>query len=344
MHVLGFFFRTLLVVAVLVGAVFGILYRQDVLREAANLSGKILAKAHDAGVLTSTDAKQAPAKPAKPAAPVRTETAAAPPPAQVRAAEPAPPPAPSFAPDNYAPPPPVADVQMPAASQQHQTAQSTPEQQGEPQAAPPQPDPYAYPQGPYGWEPMAPMGGPYPTPNAPPPAEADQQQAAVPSEVPMPDMMPQPFPHQPMGQGYGRPWNQPPASMDQASRPMAAERPARMAARNAEPMPAATRDAWVEARRLFWAQDLPKAEQAYRKLVTENADEPDLPGELGNLYLMQGRVDEAVDQYYEAGLRALRGPNRSKAGAIISDLSRLDRGKAEALRRQAMERHHPRGN
>ena len=100
----------------------------------------------------------------------------------------------------------------------------------------------------------------------------------------------------------------------------------------------ALREAWAAARRSFWEQDPATTEKAYQTLIREYPDEPDLPGELGNIYLNQGRWQEATDLYYEAGMRALRSTHHARVGEIMGILYSLDPAKAEALRQNMKTR------
>ncbi len=126
------------------------------------------------------------------------------------------------------------------------------------------------------------------------------------------------------------------------SRPATGEppHPQASAARNQQP-PVVLREAWITARRAFWEQDPSVAEKAYQALIRDYPDEPDLPGELGNIYLHQGRWPEAADLYYEAGLRTMRSSNRGRVGAVIRILRSLDPAKAEALRQKMTAGHAP---
>ncbi|VBB69622.1 hypothetical protein RIEGSTA812A_PEG_1095 [invertebrate metagenome] len=96
---------------------------------------------------------------------------------------------------------------------------------------------------------------------------------------------------------------------------------------------------WVTARRLFWEQNPAIAEQAYQILIREYPDEPDLPGELGNIYWNYGRWQEAAALYHEAGLRAMRVSNSRQVGAVIRILQYLDPDRAELLWQNVMGRH-----
>lgn len=104
----------------------------------------------------------------------------------------------------------------------------------------------------------------------------------------------------------------------------------------------ALREAWMTARRLFWEQEPATAEKAYQALIRDYPDEPDLPGELGNMYLNQGRWQEAAELYYEAGIRALHVSNRGQVNAVIRILRQLDPAKAEVLWQNMTASHAPR--
>lgn len=98
------------------------------------------------------------------------------------------------------------------------------------------------------------------------------------------------------------------------------------------------RENWGLARQLFWQQNFLAAEKAYQMLIYEYPDEPDLPGELGNIYLSQGRWQEAIQLYHEAGLRALHTVDRGRIWSVIRILHYLDPNKAEILRQSILSR------
>lgn len=147
----------------------------------------------------------------------------------------------------------------------------------------------------------------YPAAPPPPPAAARAPEPA-PQPVPQPAMV------------------QPPEQ---------AKAPPRAAAGREVEMSPALRAAWAEARRAYWSQDLPAARDKYLALVKENTNEPDIAGELGNVYFTEGRYQDAAAQYYEAGMRMVRSRNPGAAGSVIGILHRLDPAQANALR-QAM--------
>jgi hypothetical protein len=74
-----------------------------------------------------------------------------------------------------------------------------------------------------------------------------------------------------------------------------------------------TRDA---ARAAYWDGRLNDAERIYLALLKRWPDDPDLFGELGNLYLAQGLDGRAADAYYAAGLRLARQGDAARANRI----------------------------
>jgi hypothetical protein len=74
-----------------------------------------------------------------------------------------------------------------------------------------------------------------------------------------------------------------------------------------------TRDA---ARAAYWDGRLEEAERIYLALLQRRPDDPDLFGELGNLYLAQGLDSRAADAYYAAGLRLARQGDAARAKRI----------------------------
>lgn len=90
---------------------------------------------------------------------------------------------------------------------------------------------------------------------------------------------------------------------------------------------------WQEARSAYQAGRA-DAIETYRALARDFPDVPDLPGELGNIYYTTGRLQEAAEQYYEAGLRHLRGAQPGTAACIATVLKRLNPVLADKLASQ----------
>lgn len=84
-----------------------------------------------------------------------------------------------------------------------------------------------------------------------------------------------------------------------------------------------TRDDLVQqARRAFWNGDLEAAESGYMDLVAAYPDDADAFGELGNLYQSMGKPAEALDAYYEAGMRLRAHGETEKLGQVIEILTK----------------------
>jgi hypothetical protein len=91
-----------------------------------------------------------------------------------------------------------------------------------------------------------------------------------------------------------------------------------------------TRDDLVQrARRAFWNGDFEMAERLYFDLIDGNSDDPELFGEIGNLYMAMGRQQLALDAYFEAGLRLRSRGDRRKLSEVIRILS--EKGDQRAL-------------
>ena len=121
-------------------------------------------------------------------------------------------------------------------------------------------------------------------------------------------------------------------------------------AKNAEPAsvglasvePAKTEDAqsnstmqtaWMDARRTFW-KDGAAAETAYLDLVKNYPDQADIRGELGNIYFQTNRKEQAVDQYYKAGLSLIKSDNKERALSVIEMLRELAPEKMQSLQEE----------
>lgn len=96
------------------------------------------------------------------------------------------------------------------------------------------------------------------------------------------------------------------------------------------PAPVPTRDELIQrARRAFWNGDFETAERLYFDMLEGASDDPELFGELGNLYLAMGRQELALDAYFEAGLRLRVLGEQDRLNRVIQLLS--DKGDQRAL-------------
>jgi hypothetical protein len=85
------------------------------------------------------------------------------------------------------------------------------------------------------------------------------------------------------------------------------------------------------AREAFWDGDFESAERAYIRVVERFPDDPDVFGELGNLYLAMGRKDLAMDAFFESGLRLRARGERSRLGEVADLLTAQGDGRGRLL-------------
>lgn len=88
---------------------------------------------------------------------------------------------------------------------------------------------------------------------------------------------------------------------------------------------------WQSARQKYSANK-DEAVEAYRSLIARHPMIAELHGELGNVYYGLGRMKEAAEQYYEAALRHLQGPDPGVASCLADVIQRIDPARAEALK------------
>jgi hypothetical protein len=94
-----------------------------------------------------------------------------------------------------------------------------------------------------------------------------------------------------------------------------------------------TRDEFVQrARRAYWNGDFEAAEAAYMEMLSAYPGDADAFGELGNLYQSMGRSAQALDAYYEAGLRLKAGEGGEKLQEIIELLQKEGDSRSDQLR------------
>ncbi|MCB1798247.1 MAG: hypothetical protein KDI67_05120, partial [Gammaproteobacteria bacterium] len=94
-----------------------------------------------------------------------------------------------------------------------------------------------------------------------------------------------------------------------------------------------TRDEFVQqARRAYWNGDFEAAEAAYMEMLLVFPGDADAFGELGNLYQSMGRPAQALDAYFEAGLRLKAEGNREKLQQIIELMQKEGDGRGDQLR------------
>lgn len=87
----------------------------------------------------------------------------------------------------------------------------------------------------------------------------------------------------------------------------------------------------AEARQAFWARDMAKAERLYQKITKSDVDNINAWGELGNIYYMQSRWQEAATAYTEVALRLVEMGDIPQAMYLQQLVSRLDAKQAQRI-------------
>ncbi|MCG6934692.1 MAG: hypothetical protein LJE73_02205 [Proteobacteria bacterium] len=86
-----------------------------------------------------------------------------------------------------------------------------------------------------------------------------------------------------------------------------------------------------QARQAFWNRQYGEAEAAYKDLIEISPENPDLYGELGNLYYSMGKWELAGTAYYAASTRLLKSGQTGQLGYLVRVLKGLDPDLAEKL-------------
>ena len=87
---------------------------------------------------------------------------------------------------------------------------------------------------------------------------------------------------------------------------------------------------WQAARQAY-AANKAEAVEAYRKLIAKHPQVVELRGELGNVYYALGQTKEAAEQYYEAALQHLKGPEPGLAACLAEVIKPIDAERAKVL-------------
>ena len=97
-----------------------------------------------------------------------------------------------------------------------------------------------------------------------------------------------------------------------------------------------TKQVLYTARKLFWGGNMQASEKLYLELTSLDDSDPNVYGELGNIYYSQGKWKQAGKAYYEAAVRLLDGSGSGRVNSRVSYLLRviqgLDTESAEKLR------------
>ena len=91
------------------------------------------------------------------------------------------------------------------------------------------------------------------------------------------------------------------------------------------------RELLISARSAFNKGDMKNCEKYYQQLSELDNDNPDIFGELGNVYYSQGKWSEAAQAYYEAATRLIENGNRNQVMYLHRVMQGLDADYAEKL-------------
>ena len=94
------------------------------------------------------------------------------------------------------------------------------------------------------------------------------------------------------------------------------------------------RETLVRARKAFWNGDLQEAEKAYQELAEHEELNPNVYGELGNVYYAQGKWQEAGKAYYEAAVRLIEIKQPYQVNYLLRVIKGLDSESAEKLKQK----------
>lgn len=88
------------------------------------------------------------------------------------------------------------------------------------------------------------------------------------------------------------------------------------------------------ARQSFWNGNAQLSEKFYLDLAKSEDADPDVYGELGNVYYAQGKWKQAGKAYYEAAIRLLELKQGGQVGYLLRVIQGLDAESAEKLRQK----------
>lgn len=93
-----------------------------------------------------------------------------------------------------------------------------------------------------------------------------------------------------------------------------------------------SRDMLFKARQTFWNGKPDVSEKLYLDLAVRADDDPDIYGELGNVYYSQGKWKRAGEAYYEAAVRLLALKQSHQVNYLLMIIQGLDTESADKLR------------
>lgn len=93
----------------------------------------------------------------------------------------------------------------------------------------------------------------------------------------------------------------------------------------------------LKARKAYWEKDYPMAIQYYQQLINDDERNPDLIGELGNIYYSLNDYENAAIHFYQAATILISQGKREQARTLVSPISAMNRGLGDQLKRQIRE-------
>lgn len=87
----------------------------------------------------------------------------------------------------------------------------------------------------------------------------------------------------------------------------------------------------VQARSAYWQKDHARAEEIYQQAAKLDSQNPDVYGELGNLYFSQGKWQQAADAFFAAGTRLAKQGEQERVRHLVTVLRGLDSVQADKL-------------
>ena len=98
------------------------------------------------------------------------------------------------------------------------------------------------------------------------------------------------------------------------------------------------RDLLINARNAFNQGEMVESEKFYLELAQLDNDNPDIFGELGNVYYSQGKWDQAGQAYYEAAVRLITDRNYDQVHYLQQVIMGLNTEYAEKLSQLMLKR------
>ena len=101
-----------------------------------------------------------------------------------------------------------------------------------------------------------------------------------------------------------------------------------------DPLDVVGNDLLMAARQAFWEEDYPRAVSQYRRLIGADPDNPDLHGELGNIYFAMNDGRQASQEYYRAAQILMQQNRFEAAQRLLSPIRAMDRELAFRLEQE----------